>query len=130
MESNGLKHRNEGASADAPSLDQNYPSRLRGLRRSGRPSFDGYVERAQRVVGFPRRRFDSIGIEAALVDGYTRMEAFFTSLGVGTRMKDLGITDDRIDEMADKCTNGDTTTVGNFVKLDRAAVAKILRLAV
>ena len=45
-------------------------------------------------------------------------------------MKDLGITDDRIDEMADKCTNGDTTTVGNFVKLDRAAVAKILRLAV
>ena len=49
------------------SLDQNSPSRLRGLRRSGRPSFDGYVERAQRVVGFPRRRFDSIGIEAALV---------------------------------------------------------------
>ena len=45
-------------------------------------------------------------------------------------MKDLGITDDRIDEMADKCTDGDTRTVGNFVKLDRAAVAKILRLAV
>ena len=58
------------------------------------------------------------------------MEAFFTSIGVGTRMKDLGITDDRIDEMADKCTDGDTRTVGNFVKLDRAAVAKILRLAV
>ena len=58
------------------------------------------------------------------------MEAFFQSLGLGTRMKDLGVTDDRIDEMADKCTNGNTSTVGNFVKLDRDGVAKVLRLAV
>lgn len=73
---------------------------------------------------------DVFNPEAVALEGIARMEAFFTSLGVGTRMKDLGITDDRIDEMADKCTNGDTTTVGNFVTLDRAAVAKILRLAV
>ena len=73
---------------------------------------------------------DVFNPEAVALEGIARMEAFFTSLGVGTRMKDLGITDDRIDEMADKCTDGDTRTVGNFVKLDRAAVAKILRLAV
>ena len=73
---------------------------------------------------------DVFNPEAVALEGIARMEAFFTSIGVGTRMKDLGITDDRIDEMADKCTDGDTRTVGNFVKLDRAAVAKILRLAV
>ena len=73
---------------------------------------------------------DVFNPEAVALEGIARMEAFFTALGVGTRMKDLGITDDRIDEMADKCTDGDTRTVGNFVKLDRAAVAKILRLAV
>lgn len=73
---------------------------------------------------------DVFNPEAVALEGIARMEVFFTSLGVGTRMKDLGITDDRIDEMANKCTDGDTRTVGNFVKLDRAAVAKILRLAV
>lgn len=36
---------------------------------------------------------------------------------------------DRLDEMADKCTDGNTSTVGNFVKLDRAAVRDILELA-
>jgi len=57
------------------------------------------------------------------------MEAFFRSLGLGTTLESLGVTDDRIDEMAEKCTDGGTRTVGNFVKLDREAVAKVLRLA-
>ena len=73
---------------------------------------------------------DVFNPEKVALEGIARMEAFIRSLGIGTKLVDLGITDDRIDEMADKCTNGDTTTVGNFVKLDRAAVAKILRLAV
>ena len=73
---------------------------------------------------------DVFNPEAVAREGIARMEAFFQSLGVGTKMVDLGIKDDRIDEMADKCTDGDTRTVGNFVKLDRAAVNKILRLAV
>ena len=73
---------------------------------------------------------DVFNPEAVAREGIARMEAFFHSLGLGTRMGDLGIKDDRIDEMADKCTNGTRETVGNFVALDRAAVAKILRLAV
>ena len=73
---------------------------------------------------------DVFNPEAVAREGIARMEAFFHSLGLGTRMGDLGIKDDRIDEMADKCTNGNRETVGNFVALDRAAVAKILRLAV
>jgi hypothetical protein len=62
-------------------------------------------------------------------EGIARMEAFFRALGLGTTLGELGVNDDRIDEMADKCTDGGTRTVGNFVKLDRNAVAKILRLA-
>lgn len=88
---------------------------------------DRFVQWAVRVWNV---EMDVYNPEAVALEGIARMEAFFTALGVGTRMKDLGITDDRIDEMADKCTDGDTRTVGNFVKLDRAAVAKILRLAV
>ena len=57
------------------------------------------------------------------------MEAFIRSLGIGTKLVDLGITDDRIEEMADKCTDGDTRTVGNFVKLNRQGVSAVLRLA-
>jgi hypothetical protein len=67
--------------------------------------------------------------EAVAREGIARMEAFIRSLGIGTTLASLGIKDDRIDEMADKCTDGDTRTVGNFVKLDRKAVEKILRLA-
>ena len=72
---------------------------------------------------------DVFNPEAVAREGIARMEAFIRSLGIGTTLASLGITDDRIDEMADKCTDGDTRTVGNFVKLDRAAVATILRLA-
>ena len=67
--------------------------------------------------------------EAVAREGIARMEAFIRSLGIGTTLGSLGIKDDRIDEMAEKCTDGDTRTVGNFVKLDREAVRKILRLA-
>jgi len=67
--------------------------------------------------------------EATAREGIRRLEAFFRSLGLGTKLGDLKIGADRLDEMADKCTDGNTSTVGNFVKLDRAAVREILELA-
>ena len=72
---------------------------------------------------------DVFNPEAVAREGIARMEAFIRSLGLGTTLGELGIKDDRIEEMADKCTDGDTRTVGNFVALDRAAVTKVLRLA-
>jgi alcohol dehydrogenase len=72
---------------------------------------------------------DVFNPEAVARTGIERMEAFFHSIGLGTRLSDLGIKDDRIDEMADKCTGGNTRMTGNFVKLDRAAVREILLLA-
>ncbi|WP_319529483.1 iron-containing alcohol dehydrogenase [uncultured Cohaesibacter sp.] len=87
---------------------------------------DRFVQWAVRVWNV---ELDVFNPEAVALEGIARMEAFFQSLGLGTKMKDLGIIDDRIDEMADKCTRGDTNLVGNYVKLDRDAIATILRLA-
>ena len=72
---------------------------------------------------------DVFNPEKVALEGIARLEAFIRSLGIGTKLVDLGITDDRIEEMADKCTDGDTRTVGNFVKLDRQGVRAVLRLA-
>ena len=67
--------------------------------------------------------------DAVVREGIRRLEAFSRSIGLATTMAGLGIKADRIDEMAKKCTNGNTRTVGNFVKLDESAVRAILKLA-
>jgi alcohol dehydrogenase YqhD (iron-dependent ADH family) len=67
--------------------------------------------------------------ETTALEGIRHLEAFFQSLGLGTRLTDLGIGSDRLDEMASKCTSADQHTVGHFVKLDCAAVRKVLELA-
>ena len=72
---------------------------------------------------------DVFNPEAVARAGIEKMEVFFRSLGLGTKLADLGVQGDRIDEMAGKCTDGNTRTVGNFVKLDREAVREILLLA-
>jgi alcohol dehydrogenase YqhD (iron-dependent ADH family) len=71
---------------------------------------------------------DVFNPEAVARAGIEKMEEFFHSLGLGTTLSDLGIHDDRIDEMADKSTGGNTHTLGHFVKLDRDAVREILLL--
>ncbi|WP_263769575.1 iron-containing alcohol dehydrogenase [Propionivibrio soli] len=92
-----------------------------------------YKQDVERFVQWAVRvwnvELDVFNPQAVVLKGIARMERFFTSLGIGTTLDSLGIKDDRIDEMAEKCTDGDTRTVGNFVKLDRKAVAAILRLA-
>jgi alcohol dehydrogenase YqhD (iron-dependent ADH family) len=86
---------------------------------------DRFVQWAVRVWNVELNVFNR---EAVVAEGIARMEAFFRSLGLGTTLAALGVKDDRIDEMAIKCTDGDTRSVGNFVKLDRAAVARVLQL--
>jgi alcohol dehydrogenase len=72
---------------------------------------------------------DVFDTEAVARTGIARMEAFFKSMGLGTRLSDLQIKGDRIDEMANKCTDGNTRKFGNFVPLNRDAVKKILQIA-
>jgi hypothetical protein len=68
--------------------------------------------------------------ETTAQEGVRRLEAFFHSLGLGTRLADLGIGVDRLDEMAAKGTDGNQRTVGNFIQLDQQAVRQVLQLAV
>ena len=44
----------------------------------------------------------------------SRLEKFFSSIGLPVRLKQAGIDDTRLEEMADKCTQSDTVTVGQF----------------
>ena len=91
-----------------------------------RHDLDRFVQWAVRVWNVELDIFDR---EATARQGIARMETFYRSLGLATTLDGLGVRGDRIDEMADKCTDGDVHTVGNFVKLDRAGVAAVLRLA-
>jgi alcohol dehydrogenase YqhD (iron-dependent ADH family) len=92
-----------------------------------RHDLDRFVQWAVRVWNV---EMDVFNPEAVALAGIEKMETFFHSIGLGTNLAGLGIQDDRIAEMADKCTEGNTQAAGNFVKLDCAAVRKILLLAV
>lgn len=67
--------------------------------------------------------------EDIVLEGIRRMSEFFKSIGLPTTLKDAQIPENRLEEMADKCTNFNKHTVGNFVKLDREAVLNIYKLA-
>lgn len=64
--------------------------------------------------------------------GIQAMEAFFRSIGMPTDIHTLvgrEVTDAEIEDMAGKCTNGDTTTVGGLKILKKADVINIYNMA-
>jgi alcohol dehydrogenase YqhD (iron-dependent ADH family) len=87
---------------------------------------DRFVQWSVRVWNV---EYDGFDREAVARAGIARLEAFFRSIGLGTTLGALGVGTDRIDEMARKATSNGATTVGQFVRLDTAGVAAVLRLA-
>lgn len=95
----------------------------------------------KKVMNHDLRRFVQIavrvwGVEQSFEEpertaraGIARFEAFWTSLGLATRLSGLGIGSERFREMADSCTERDSKRMGHFVKLDREAVMAIYELA-
>jgi alcohol dehydrogenase YqhD (iron-dependent ADH family) len=67
--------------------------------------------------------------ERTALEGIHRMEGFFGSIGLPVTLKELGIPDDRLEEMADKSRKAPDGTVGNFVKLTKEDIVNILKLA-
>ena len=64
--------------------------------------------------------------------GIKAMEQFFRSIGMPTDIHTLvgkDITDAEIEEIAQKCTNGDTTTIGGLKILHAADIVKIYQMA-
>jgi alcohol dehydrogenase YqhD (iron-dependent ADH family) len=85
-----------------------------------------FAQIAYRVWGYDNAFMD---VEAAALEGIRRLEAFWQSLGLATRLSGLGIGGERIPEMADKLSSGGTRQVGNFVKVGKAEAEKIFALA-
>ena len=85
-----------------------------------------FVQFAVRVWGVDQSFFNP---ERTALEGIARLEAFWASLGLAVRLPGIGIGSDRIEEMAAKCTKNGSATVGNFLKLGKAEVAAILKLA-
>ncbi|MGV8983985.1 iron-containing alcohol dehydrogenase [Clostridium sp.] len=67
--------------------------------------------------------------ERTAIEGIRKLQDFLKSIKMPCNLTELGIHDDRLEEMADKCTNSDTTKVGNFVKLAKSDVLNVLKLA-
>jgi len=68
-------------------------------------------------------------LEDTIYEGITRLENFFSSIGLPITLKQLGVPSDKLEEMADKATGGDKYTIGNFVRLKKSDVFNILNLA-
>ncbi|MDO4174287.1 MAG: iron-containing alcohol dehydrogenase [Eubacteriales bacterium] len=63
--------------------------------------------------------------------GIDAMEVFFQSIGMPTRINQMGIalTEDDMRELAHKCSFMNTRTIGKFVPLDREAIYEVYKLA-
>jgi len=93
-----------------------------------------WKEDPQLFEQFFRRVFDvdfAIGeSERVINEGLNRLENYYRSLGLPVRLSEVNIGDDRLEEMADKCTRySPDKTVGNFKKLSADDIVKIYRLA-
>ena len=65
--------------------------------------------------------------EEIALEGINRMMNFFKSIGLPVTLREAGISDDKFEEMAGKCTNFGQHTVGNFVKLTRDDIINIYK---
>ncbi|MGQ9779625.1 MAG: iron-containing alcohol dehydrogenase [Bacillota bacterium] len=65
--------------------------------------------------------------EGIVLEGIRRLTEFFRVIGLPTTLKELGIPEDRLEEMAARCTC--RGPLGNFKKLGKEDVLAIYRLA-
>ncbi|QAT39905.1 iron-containing alcohol dehydrogenase [Clostridium sp. JN-9] len=92
-----------------------------------------YKHNIKRFVQFAVRVWDvnlSFDNEEAIaLEGIRRITEFFKNIGLPVTLTDAGIPQDRIEEMADKCTSSDTNTLGNFVTLHKQDIINIYKMA-
>jgi alcohol dehydrogenase YqhD (iron-dependent ADH family) len=65
--------------------------------------------------------------ERSALEGIERLETFFNNVGMPITLKELGVKDDRFDELASKCVEGGP--VGWFRPLEKEDVIKVLQMA-
>lgn len=67
--------------------------------------------------------------EAVALEGINRLTQFFKRVGLPVSLSEVNIDEERFEEMADKCTNSDKRTLGQFVKLNKQDIINIYNLA-
>lgn len=88
-----------------------------------------FVRFAVNVMGVPN---DFTDPESTALAGIEAMERFYRDLSMPTSIRELTgkvVTDGEIRLMAEKCSLGNTCTIGNFKKLDRQDMEAIYRMA-
>ncbi len=98
-----------------------FPAWMKYVYRS---NIDRFVQFAIRIWNVDMNFNDP---EATVLEGIKRMEEFFTSINMPTRLSQADIDSEKFEEMAAKATeNG---TLGSFVKLTKEDIINIYRLA-
>ena len=88
---------------------------------------DRFAQFAENVLLIPH----SEDLEQMALLGIQAMEDYFRSIGMPTSLHKLGIapSEEQILELADKCSFGNTRTIGKVRELNREHIADIYRLA-
>lgn len=85
-----------------------------------------FAQFASRVWNIDTDYFD---LETTAKKGIESLRSFFKSIGLPTTLAEIDVDDTRIEEMADKCTDGGSYEIGNFVKLGKKDIIEIYKLA-
>jgi alcohol dehydrogenase YqhD (iron-dependent ADH family) len=87
---------------------------------------DRFVQFAVRVWNVEMNFEDP---ERTALDGISRITQFFKSIGLPVTLKEMDVPEDRLQEMASKCTMEGKSSIGSFMKLHKEDVHNILKLA-
>jgi alcohol dehydrogenase YqhD (iron-dependent ADH family) len=98
-----------------------FPAWMKYVYKSNIERFAQFASRVWNVNIY----FDDL--EKVALEGIKNFEDFLKEIGLPTRLEQIGIHDDRIEEMASKCTEGGP--IGSFMKLEYQDVLNIYKLA-
>jgi alcohol dehydrogenase YqhD (iron-dependent ADH family) len=91
-----------------------------------------YTHDAKQFANFARNVFgveEILPIEELALLGIRKLEEFYHSLGISTHLKDVGISEEDVEQMANLVTKNDTIRVGHFVSLSKDDVLTIYKNA-
>ena len=100
-----------------------FPAWMKYVYRNNIPRFAQFAVRVWNI------EYDFENPERTALQGIEKLKGFFASIGLPVTIQQLGVEDDRLEEMADKCTDGDKKTLGSFVKLGKKDIFEIYKLA-
>lgn len=125
MISHQLEHEISGkfpAVAHGAGLAVVFPAWCRYVYRENIPAFCRF---ANRVWGIEP---DDNNPEKCALAGIDATEKFFAEIGMPTRLRELGIGEDAIEDMAVKCTHFGKRTLPSLIVCDKAEIMDIYRL--